>query len=170
MALLKLPFPTLILNTTVLSNFLQAHSAEWLQRLCVPVAACKAVVQEVERGVQSGRTPSASLAWLTQAELLPEEAAQAATLCLRLGAGEAESIAIAHARGWGFATDDRVARRVAMQLGVPITGTVGILVELVRQGAVSLVEANTSLSVMIQRGYRSPVERLEDALQGLTTR
>lgn len=162
MAPLKRPFPTLVLNTAVLSNFLQAYSAEWLQQLRVPVVACKAVVQEVERGMQLEKTPSTSLDWLTHVDLQPEEVAHAETLRLRLGVGEAESIAVAHARGWGFATDDRVARRVAMQLGVPITGTVGILVELVRDGKVSVAEANAALSVMIQRGYRSPVERLED--------
>ncbi|MCS7066397.1 MAG: hypothetical protein NZL85_09020 [Fimbriimonadales bacterium] len=118
MATLNTAFPTLVLNTTVLSNFLQAHRAEWLQQLGVPVAACPTVLQELEIGIQRGKIPRVPLEWLMRIELQPVEATHAETLRLRLGAGEAESVAVALSRGWGFATDDRLARRVAQQLGV----------------------------------------------------
>lgn len=38
------------------------------------------------------------------------------SLARRLDDGEAASLAVAHHRGWSFATDDRAARRTALQL------------------------------------------------------
>ena len=42
-----------------------------------------------------------------------------------------------------------------------LTGTLGILIVLVRDKTLSLQEANEMLTDMIQRGYRSPVDRLD---------
>lgn len=165
MARLSTPFEALVLNTTVLSNFAQAGCVEWLQRLTVPVNACPAVLQEIEAGMRAGRVPRVSWEGLPQVVLRPDEVAEAARLRLRLGAGEAESLAVARLRGWGLATDDRVARRVAVQLGIPLTGTLGILAELVRCEAVRPDEANAALAAMITHGYRAPIQRIEEVLQ-----
>lgn len=59
-------------------------------------------------------------------------------------------------------TDDLAARQLAHERGVPLTGTVGILLALVRDGVLSLTEANATLAEMIDRRYRSPVDRLDD--------
>jgi predicted nucleic acid-binding protein len=47
---------------------------------------------------------------------------------------------------------------------VPLTGTVGILIALVRRQRLLLDEANQILAVMIQRRYRAPVDRLDDLI------
>jgi predicted nucleic acid-binding protein len=61
-----------------------------------------------------------------------------------------------------LATDDLAARRLAQGREVPLTGTCGILIALVRNDALSLAEANDALLEMIQRGYRSPVGNLDE--------
>ena len=60
-----------------------------------------------------------------------------------------------------FVTDDLAARQLAEARNVTLTGTLGILIALARDKNLSLQEANELLIAMIQRGYRSPVERLD---------
>ena len=47
---------------------------------------------------------------------------------------------------------------------MPLTGTVGILLALVRDGSLPLTEANAILAEMIERRYRSPVDRLDELI------
>ena len=61
-------------------------------------------------------------------------------------------------------TDDRDARRLAQRRGVPVSGTIGVLVEAVREGLLSIEEANTMLSDMIEKGYFSPFETLDELI------
>lgn len=49
------------------------------------------------------------------------------------------------------------ARRLATERGVPLTGTLGILIALVRHETLALAQANA----MLRRRYRSPVDRLD---------
>lgn len=57
-------------------------------------------------------------------------------------------------------TDDSDARRYARQSGIPVTGTLGILVRLVQKRLLSLDEANLLLAEMVKYGYYSPVTDL----------
>jgi len=61
-------------------------------------------------------------------------------------------------------TDDRKARQVALDLGIKITGTLGILVVAVERRKISLEEANRLLKAMVESGYRSPVDELGSLL------
>jgi len=65
-----------------------------------------------------------------------------------------------------FMTDDRKARQVALELGIKITGTLGILVVAVERRKITLEEANRLLAAMIENGYRSPVDELDSLLLG----
>ena len=58
-------------------------------------------------------------------------------------------------------------RHAARQHGVPVTGTIGILVLAVRQGHLSSAEANGLLSTLIELGYHSPVVNLDDLISPL---
>jgi len=71
---------------------------------------------------------------------------------------------MAASRGLILATDDLAARRLAESEGVGLTGTLGILVALVRDDALSLPRANAMLQAMIQPRYRSPVDKLDDLI------
>ena len=72
---------------------------------------------------------------------------------------------MAHFRNGLLVTDDRSARAQARRLGVAVTGTIGILIRLVRDDHLTLDTADELLGAMITAGFRSPVLRLDDALQ-----
>jgi len=73
-------------------------------------------------------------------------------------------LALAASRGLTLATDDLAARSLAEGEGVSLTGTLGVLVALVRDNALSLPEADAMLEAMIERRYRSPVDKLDDLI------
>jgi predicted nucleic acid-binding protein len=73
-------------------------------------------------------------------------------------------LALAASRGLILATDDLAARRLAEGESVSLTGTLGVLVALVRDNALFLPEANAMLAAMIERRYRSPVDKLDDLI------
>jgi len=59
-------------------------------------------------------------------------------------------------------SDDQIARRIAKENGVMISGTIGILWRCADKNIISFSEGNISLTKMIQNGYISPVHNLED--------
>jgi predicted nucleic acid-binding protein len=91
-----------------------------------------------------------------------EEEALYQELLEHINAGEASCLAVAAYRGGRVLTDDRDARKLAAQLKIPISGTLGALLRLVQNHALSLPEANELLGQMIAHGYRSPINKLED--------
>ena len=155
---------TLILDTTILSNFLKAGCLNLLQSLNCEVRLCQAVVGEITEGIHRRKVPAATLDWLPVVVLSAEEQSFAERLRSRLGAGEADSLAVASMRGWTLATDDRDARRVAAQFQVAVTGTIGILVRLVDEGILDLEKAEATLDQMIAAGYYSPIGSLREVL------
>jgi len=78
-------------------------------------------------------------------------------LRVRLGSSEAACLVLGVAHKYGECTDDRDARKVAAQMQVPVTGTLGLLVRLVEQGNLAEPEADVWLGRMIAAGYRAPV-------------
>jgi predicted nucleic acid-binding protein len=88
---------------------------------------------------------------------------QRAQPSLALGAGEVATIELAASVGGVAVLDDRDARRVAHQRGLPLTGTVAILVRLRQLGAIgSLSEALAQLESM---GFRTTDELRAWALE-----
>jgi predicted nucleic acid-binding protein len=79
-----------------------------------------------------------------------------------LDPGEASCLALAISRGLVFVTDDLATRQLAQERDVRLTGTVGILLALARDGSLSLVEVSAILTEMIKQRYRSPVDRLDE--------
>jgi len=79
-----------------------------------------------------------------------------------LDPGEASCLALAISRGLVFVTDDLATRQLAQERDVRLTGTVGILLALARNGSLSLVEVSAILTEMIKQRYRSPVDRLDE--------
>ena len=57
----------------------------------------------------------------------------------KIDAGEASAIAVAIEFGCGVLMDDRAGRRMAANAGVPVIGTVGVLILAKRKGLVPLV-------------------------------
>jgi len=168
--------PDYIFDTTVLSNFAAASRLELLETRYRAVAYTTVeVTDELRRGVKAGYSYLESVlrqvdsanpdGWLRV--LVPKSAAEhrlRSEFDLFLDSGEASCLALAISRGLTFVTDDLAARRLAEERGVPLTGTLGILITLVRSGTLSLAEANAMLVVMVQQRYRSPVDRLDELI------
>lgn len=153
----------LVLDTTVLSNFALAGCANWLPmiwpgRLITPAE----VYSELHIGITLGRIPETEWSWLTVLSLTPAEHVVYQELLRILGSGEAACIALAHSRGYWVLTDDRIARREALRLGVPLSGTIGALRSLVDEQVITLEEADAALKQMIQHGYRSPITSISN--------
>ena len=123
---------TVLLDNTVLSNFSTIQRPDLVRAAFVePVGTTKQAFREMQDGIAIGKIPDCDWNWLTRVELTPTEKAQFETFYEYLGAGEASCLAAAKGRGYRLATDDKDARRLARQLGISLTGTIGILAILV---------------------------------------
>jgi predicted nucleic acid-binding protein len=123
-----------------------------ISTLLDPILAPPAVVSEF------GSHPE----WLTV--LSPANSGTVAALKLVVDAGEAEAIALALERGCRIILDDRKARTVAQRLGVPVTGTVGILLKAKQSGVVPsllpLLDALDAHHFHVSRALRLEALRL----------
>ena len=157
----------ILLNNTVLSNFALAQAVPLLIEFCGGKGRItEQVLAEFEKGVQQGVLPTTTLTWLKKVKLRgSRERTLFLQLCTQLGAGEASCLAVAVVRGYSFLTDDMKARKVARTEGVTVSGSVGVLLELIRIHKLTLEEGNNILRTFIQHGYFSPVERLDEFLQ-----
>ncbi len=167
-----MPEPTesgIVLDATVLSNFARIGQFHQLERLYAGRAwTTLMVVEEIHRGIEMGysgleivRRSLAPTGWVpVTAPETPEEQSLYVDLLVTLGSGEASCIATGRLRNLAVATDDRAARRAAVELGVRVTGTLGILVRLVQEEHLPLAEANELLAHMRRHGYHSPIDSL----------
>jgi predicted nucleic acid-binding protein len=156
---------TVLLDNTVLSNFSIVCRPDLVRlALAEQVGATEQALQEMQEGVAIDKIPACDWDWLARVILTPAEQPHFETLHECLGAGEASSLAVAQERGYRLATDDKDARRLARQLGISLTGTIGILGMLVRKDEISLIEGDRLLREMVAAGYHSPVSTLEDVL------
>ena len=160
--------PETVLDCCVVSNFALAGALGVLERICANGAwITDFTAAEVMRGIQAGHSRLRSVPESARAGRIRETALAAGDekrlfeeLSRSLGLGEASSIAVAKARGFVFASDDRVARAEAASRGVPLTGTLGLLAKAVRAGVCDLREADRHLAAMVEAGFFSPVRSL----------
>lgn len=156
---------TVLLDNTVLSNFALVERPDLLRAALGTAAATTAdVMAEFEAGVELGRVPETDWSWLRTMTLSPTEQALYQQLQQHLNTGEAACLALAFHREARVLTDDRDARGLAGQMRIPVSGTVGVLVRLIKIKHLTLIEADSLLGEMIAKGYRSPIETLESLL------
>ena len=165
-----------VFDATVLSNFAAVGRIPLLEQLYRDQACTTLmVVEEIQTGLRAGYehlqsveevlTPPHPTGWLRVLALeSAEEQALYIELSSSLGPGEASCLAVAIVRGLTLATDDLAARRRATERTVQLTGTIGILIRLVREGHLLLTEANNILAQMIALRYRAPVDSLDDLI------
>lgn len=153
----------ILLDNTVLSNFALVKSIHLLtEAFGTEISTTPQVISEFNNGMSKGRLPETHLHWLEILNLKTEEEALFKELLARVNSGEAACLAVAFERGGLILTDDRDARKLAAQLKIPISGTLGVLLRLVQIKVLSLPEGNELLRKMILAGYRSPVVKLDD--------
>jgi predicted nucleic acid-binding protein len=111
------------------------------------------VRDEYEAGRRSGDPTIGSLAWL---HIVPVSTFSS-RLPTTLGLGEIAAITLAMSQPTrAILLDELFARRVAIQLGLPVTGTLGVLLAAKQHGLVSRVRP--LLDEMVRQGRRlSPV-------------
>lgn len=161
---------SVICDTTVLSNFSRVGQLDLLRRLFGDVHIAPEVYREVEAALEQGYAFYAGIArltqpptadgWLRLTAATEAESALAGSLPPRLHAGEAPSLAIAQTRGWLFLTDDRTARYAAASRGIPLSGSIGVLVLAVRSGLGTVEAAHDWLAAIIRAGCFAPVTDL----------
>ena len=122
------------------------------------------LIGEFRSGVALEKLPETRLEWLSILELSSDEKALCQRLRNRLNSGEASCLAVAAHRSARVLTDDRDARELASQMGIPISGTLGVLVQTIRQERLTLEQADQLLEQMIRLRYRSPIESLRALL------
>lgn len=124
------------------------------------------VVDELTRGVAAGHAPLTDCLDLLDQGIFQTvtldkiERATFRQLIGQLGAGEAGTIAAAFHRHGIAVTDDLAARRTCADVGVPVTGTIGILRSVLRDRVLTLTAANDLLHRMSAAGFHSPIDRL----------
>ena len=128
------------------------------------VRTTPSVMAEHQQGVDRGIVPDGAWQKLPTFELGPEEESLCQDLPSNLGPGERSCLAVALHIGGTLATDDLYARKIASMHGVPVTGTVGILIGCIRKGLIDLGEGNRLLQAMIDHSYHSPTTHLDDFL------
>jgi predicted nucleic acid-binding protein len=164
--------PEVVFDTCVISNFALAEALGVIEDLYRGRAHMpEFVAVEIMRGIQAGNARLAAVpkavraGWLKETGLRSRaEKALFESLSRSLGWGEAAAIAVAKGRGLHFASDDKVARAEAVRLGVPVTGTAGILVKAVRRGVCDARAADFYLEKMIASGFFSPVGSIRGLL------
>jgi predicted nucleic acid-binding protein len=154
---------TVLLDNTVLSNFSTIERPDLVRVAFVEqVVTTEQAFQEMQDGVKLGKIPPGNWEWLVRVKLTPVEQVQFETFHEHLGEGEASCLAVARERGYKLATDDKDARRLARQLGISLTGTIGIFAILVKKNQIALEEGDRFLHKMIAAGYRSPLATLQE--------
>ncbi len=152
----------ILLDTTILSNFAHIKRLDLLPIVLPDAATTPHVIAELEVGVTFGYLPTCDWEWLNVVKLTPLEETRLTHVRLVLDDGEASCIAVAIERKAGLFSDDRDARRYARRHGIRVSGTLGALLLLVKDGHLTVAEADDCLQGMIAHGYRSPVGSLAD--------
>ncbi|MEW6606654.1 MAG: DUF3368 domain-containing protein [bacterium] len=158
----------IIIDNTVLSNFAVIDSLYLLQKACQPdeIGTTSYVIDEFNRGIKVGKLPMSDISGLSLCHFeTSEEEKVFSRISLYLGKGEASCLSIAIIRGYNLLTDDLDAREWGLREGVSISGSVGVLVDLIRGDSLSLRKGNELLSKLIKNGYYSPVIRLDELVK-----
>lgn len=141
-----------VLDSTCLIGLERIGRLDLLDAIISPIYAPPAVIEEF------GSKPE----WLTP--LSPASAGLVAALKLIVDTGEAEALAPAFEKGCRIILDDRKARKVAGQLGIPVTGTVGLLLKAKETGVIPtllpLLDALDSRQFYVSRALRMQALRL----------
>ena len=156
----------ILLDTTVLSNYALVDQLHRLRLFARGRAlATDVVLAEFEEGIARNLFSSPDITWIRRTRIRGgEEGRLFQRFSMRLGAGEASCLAVAIQRKHDFLTDDMDARKAALREGVRVSGSVGVLVNLINRELIHLEEGNRILRDFIASGYFSPVEKLDELL------
>lgn len=154
----------ILIDNTVLSNFVLVDKSYLLENFCKDCGvSTKYVLDEFEKSIQAGIFKNVDFSWLNKVDFENDvERNMFIFLHKRLGSGEASCLAIAINRRYNFLSDDMMARKVALREGLKVSGSIGILIELLHKNIITLSEGNDILKQIIRWGYFSPYDNLDN--------
>jgi len=157
--------PIVLLDNTVLSNFSAVQRPD-LVRLAVGASASivQEVLDELKEGVRRNAIPQVDWSWLPVVSMTDEEQSVYGMLLERLNKGEAACLAVAMVREGRVFTDDRDARKIAVEMQIPVSGTLGVLIRLIDLRRLAVEDADHLLDDMIAKGYFAPIRSLTEIL------
>ena len=155
-----------VADNTVLSNFALIGREDILAKLFENAFfTTEEVLEELKRGEQRNVLPKRDWQWIRVLKIeVSQEEFLFRLFAEMLGKGESSCLSIAISRDLKVLTDDKDARKLAQRREVPVSGTIGVLVEAIREELLSIEEGNTMLSDMIEQGYFSPFETLDELI------
>ena len=166
--------PDFIFDNTVLSNFAAIGKVDLLaKRFEKNAFTTIEVMDELKRGIEKGyhflisalNAAESSEGWLEILALRSlDENLLRQELNEFLHPGESSCLVLAVSRNMVLVTDDLAARKLATRRKVRLTGTVGLLIEMIHNGSLPLEDGNSFLEQMMDSGYRSPWDHLDDLI------
>ena len=157
-----MPDPITVSNTSPLYYLHQLRQLPLLHQLYGRLLVPAAVQTELERGEKGGYSVPdlAQFPWLEVVEVHPDRFPSHG-----LGDGEWHALALAFQRRPDSLVilDERAARQLAHTLGLPVVGTVGVLVQAKRQGHLERVAP--CLEALVQARFRLHPSVAAKALQ-----
>lgn len=156
----------IFLDATVISNYASMNSIEFLVDILEAPVVAPAVRDEIEQGVDFGHEYLTSAVEVFDEGLVVSDVPPKIgrmNLRKRLDPGETEALRGAVERDGTLATDDLAARRLATELDVPVTGSVGLLVLGIKREHIDSETADKWIDIWrTERGYYAPVESVTE--------
>jgi predicted nucleic acid-binding protein len=148
------------LDATVISNYASTNSVEFLVRVLETPLVVPAVRDEIEQRVNLGheylaRAVEAFDEGLPVSSVPPEIGS--VSPYERLDTGETEALRGAAERDGTLATDDLAARRLATELDVPVTGSIGLLVLGIKREHIDSATADEWLDIWRTKRATTPL-------------
>lgn len=137
-------------NTSPLITLAGVGLLELLPAMYGEIRIAEAVRDEYQTKRSAGEPDLDTLAWLVVEAIEPESTLAAIP---GLGSGEAATIALGSAvQARAVVLDDRLGRRVAAERGLPVIGTMTVLLRAKQQGLLSAV--GPVIAIMLAQGRR----------------
>ncbi|MDN5871060.1 MAG: DUF3368 domain-containing protein [Nitrococcus sp.] len=153
---------TAVINASPLIFLARSRHLDLLQGFASTVWVPATVANEIAR---RGRRDITALAIENTAWLITQPVSDISTLILewRLGPGESATLALAQAHGLEAIIDDPAGRKCAASLGIPVRGTLGIVLAAKQRGLIP--QARPVIEDMMSAGLYLSRRVLEQALR-----
>ena len=125
-------------NTTPIISLIKIGKLDLLRELYGKIKIPLAVFNEIEAGKDKEYyTDINKLEWI---EIMPIHSASARVFLYDLDDGEAETLILAQEQAADLVIiDEKIGRRYAAQLNIPVTGTIGILLKAKENGLIKTI-------------------------------
>lgn len=152
----------IIVDTTTLFNFSLINRLDILAVVVGKICTTEQVMEEIKMCTARNVLPEVDLSQVEIIYRTEEDKSLFSRLNEMFGKGEASCLAVCVSHGFKILTDDMDARKFAHRMGIPVSGTIGVLVSAIEKGIISKQEADDLLSKMIDKGFYSHIKRLDE--------